>query len=280
MNPPAYTPRIHIPRRLTRGGPIVAAVSAFTLGPALASGPFPGPDGEALPFPDRAAVVRFLEEAPVLSWEKSDDGTNPRKRIVTLGGGGLEVKAVFRYMYDHKPRARGFLDSYESELAAHELALMLGLDNIPPTAARRINRKRGSLQLWVHGATSYAEIRETLGDDPDPPELARELDTMRLFDALIANQDRNPGNVLVGDDGRVWWIDHTRSFGGEERLRGLERIDGCDHSFHAALARLSEEKIEDRLRSLTPYVDALLARRRALLDWIRTQISERPGFIR
>lgn len=189
------------------------------------------------------------------------------------------MRAVFRFMYEHKRSAAGFLDSYRSELAAQELALLLGLPHVPPTASRKLRGKRGSLQLWVHGATPYADLRQELGDDPDPPDLARQIDRMRLFDALIANQDRNPGNVLVGDDGRVWWIDHSRSFGGGERLRGLESVGRCERSFLDALRGLDDGVLERRLRPFTPYVDDLLARRRALLAWIERQAAQRPAFL-
>ena len=35
---------------------------------------------------------------------------------------------------------------------------------------------------------------------------------LRLFDQLIANTDRNLGNLLIGNDWTIWAIDHTRAF--------------------------------------------------------------------
>ena len=233
-----------------------------------------------MPFVDRAAALRFLDEAELREWRESAVGTNPRKRVVVLSADGLEVRAVFRYMYSHKPEARGFLDSYRSELAAQALAGLLGLEHVPPTAERKLRGKRGSLQLWIHGARPYADVRRELGDAPDPQALARALDTMRLFDALIANQDRNPGNVLLGGDGRIWWIDHSRSFGGGERLRGLDAVTGCDRAFRDALAALGDGEIEAALRPFTPYVEDLLARRDAVLEWIAGRARDDPSFLR
>jgi len=256
------------------------AAWALAASGTFAQAPFPGPSGESLPFTDREAAVRFLEQASLVEWRELGDGTNPRKRDVTLATEGLEVRAAFRFMYEHKPGVRGFLDSYRSELAAQELAALLGLDNVPPTAARKLKGKRGSVQLWVHGASSYADLRRELGDAPDPPALARQLDLLRLFDALIANLDRNPGNILVGEDGRVWWIDHSRSFGGGERLRGLDATGGCERTFFAALSALDEARIRRRVGPFTPYPDALLARRRSLLSWIASRAAEDPGFLR
>jgi hypothetical protein len=271
---------IHVSQIRSLPGWITLAACWLVASVSSAQGPFPGPSGEPLPLADRTAAIEFLESAPLVRWQEIDDGTNPRKRVVTLGRDGVEVRAVFRYMYEHKPGARGFLDSYRSELAAQALAELLGLPNVPPTAARKLKGKRGSLQLWVFGAKSYAELGRKRGDTPDPPALRARLDTMRLFDALIANQDRNPGNILVGDDGRVWWIDHSRSFGGDQRLRGLDAVGGCERSFFAALSGLDEAGIRHHVGPFTPYLDDLLARRRSLLSWIASRATDDPGFLR
>ena len=38
------------------------------------------------------------------------------------------------------------------------------------------------------------------------------MQMLRLFDQLIANIDRNLGNLLIGNDWTIWAIDHTRAF--------------------------------------------------------------------
>ena len=35
---------------------------------------------------------------------------------------------------------------------------------------------------------------------------------MRVFDELIANTDRNQGNMLIDKQWKLWLIDHTRGF--------------------------------------------------------------------
>ena len=40
----------------------------------------------------------------------------------------------------------------------------------------------------------------------------QQMQLLRLFDQLIANTDRNLGNLLIGNDWTIWAIDHTRAF--------------------------------------------------------------------
>ena len=39
---------------------------------------------------------------------------------------------------------------------------------------------------------------------------AGQIHIMRVFDELIANFDRNAGNILWSSDGKMWLIDHAR----------------------------------------------------------------------
>ena len=48
-----------------------------------------------------------------------------------------------------------------------------------------------------------------------PPDLQRwnaSMQMVRLFDQLIANTDRNLGNLIITNDWSIWAIDHTRAF--------------------------------------------------------------------
>jgi hypothetical protein len=265
-------PRVH---RLTAVAALAPALAAVLAGATR----YLGPDDRPLPFTSDEEALDFLRSAEAVEWQPAGEGTNPRKRVVVLHHGEVEAKAVFRFMYEHKPDAAGFLDSYLSEVAAYELATLVGFETVPPVVVRRLEGRRGSLQLWIEGATTYAGWREEHAAEEDPEPLARRRDTLRIFDALIANQDRNPGNLLLGPGEAIWWIDHTRSFGGRHELRGLEAVSSCDRRLWRALADLDESWIRERLRPYTPYVDALLERRRALLVWLEARRAERgPTF--
>ena len=65
-----------------------------------------------------------------------------------------------------------------------------------------------------------------------------------MFDNLIANTDRNPGNILIDEHDKVWFIDHTRSFAGQEELRDPEAITGFDRDVWKKLQSLPDKAIE------------------------------------
>ena len=52
-----------------------------------------------------------------------------------------------------------------------------------------------------------------------PPETHAKLARIALFDFVANNTDRKSGQVLRGDDGRIWGIDHGLCFSAAFKLR-------------------------------------------------------------
>ena len=85
---------------------------------------------------------------------------------------------------------------------------------VPPTVEREHLNQLGSLQLWVKSKSSlkgrngkkYASLQQ------ETTSWKRSMFLQRAFDNLIANEDRHLGNYLVTKDGRIFLIDHSRSF--------------------------------------------------------------------
>lgn len=234
---------------------------------------FYDPDGGPLPFRSYEEVEEFLASAEIVWKEKLDAGTNKEKRKVLLQQGDARAHAILRTGYEIKNTpGGGFVDSYQSELAAYALARLLGLDNVPPV----VRRGRGSLQIWIENATTDAERRRAGEAPPDPQAFERQLLDLRVFDSLIANTDRNPGNIILDDQGRVWFIDHTRSFAGQTELRYADRLDGCSRQLWRRLQGTSNEDIR---AAVGPYVKTylreLLVRRDLLLTEITARIESR-----
>ena len=73
---------------------------------------------------------------------------------------------------------------------------------------------------------------------PDIRRWEHQVMTMRVFDALIANTDRNKGNLLIDKDWRAWYIDHTRAFRRSPELLAPEMLVRCDRRLLAALRAL------------------------------------------
>jgi hypothetical protein len=58
---------------------------------------------------------------------------------------------------------------------------------------------------------------------PNPEPWNQQMYRMRVFTQLVADTDRNVGNVLIGTDWKLWMIDFTRAFAGTRRClpRGI-----------------------------------------------------------
>ena len=68
---------------------------------------------------------------------------------------------------------------------------LLGIDHVPPCVPRRYKMTDGTLQLWVEDAMTEQGRREAGKEPPRQLDWLRQKQTMRLFDALIYNFDRN-----------------------------------------------------------------------------------------
>lgn len=102
----------------------------------------------------------------------------------------------------------------QRETAAYLVSKELGWDLVPPTVLRDATRGVGSVQLYIPNNDS--EHYFTVQED------ARFVTTLRrlaLFDYVVNNADRKSGHCLVGDDHRLWAIDHGICFHTEYKLR-------------------------------------------------------------
>jgi len=101
---------------------------------------------------------------------------------------------------------------HRREVAAYEVATVLGWPNVPPTVLRDGPEGRGSAQLFV--PMDPEQHFFTLGE-AYPDEFRR----VALFDLVVNNADRKAGHCLIGEDGRIWVIDHGVCFSDEPKLR-------------------------------------------------------------
>ena len=234
---------------------------------------FYDPDGQALPFSTFEEVEDFLKTADIVWKEKLDAGTNKRKRKILLEKDGVQAHAILRTGYEVKDSpGGGFVDSCHSEVAAYQLSRLLGLDSVPPA----VRRKGGSIQIWVENATTDASRREKGAEPEDPIAFEQQVQVMGVFDNLIANTDRNPGNILIDGDGKIWFIDHTRSFAGQTVLKYPEKITGSDRQVWNRLQSLSDSQIQEAMRPyLRLYQNELLVRRQLVVEALRAQIASR-----
>ena len=252
-------------------GLVVVALSA-PAGAGSIEPVFYDKDGKALAFKSYDEVEGFLKDSAIVWKEKMTSGTNKNKRKVMLQDGGKNVRAILRSSYEHKDTpGGGFVDSYMSELAAYEMALLLGLDNVPPV----VRRKGGSMQIWIEKATTDKARRDAEEEPADPVGFEQQVQNMYIFDNLIANTDRNPGNIIIDSHGKVWFIDQTRSFAGQTELRYPDKITGCSRSLWGRLQSVSDAEIREAVGPYVKgYMDQLLSRRKMLVDAMARRIQE------
>lgn len=97
------------------------------------------------------------------------------------------------------------------EVAAWVLADALGWPNVPPTVLRDGPHGVGSVQRYVDAdpGQHYLTLREGRLD----------FRSVAVFDVVVGNGDRKSGHCLLGEDGRVWVVDHGLCFNVEPVLR-------------------------------------------------------------
>jgi hypothetical protein len=215
----------------------------------------------AAPPADAAARAAFLRTARVVRAVPIGKGVTHPFRL-TLSDGRLTHDAAFQGVDERttendrregRRRAgeRDFVDSWRYNVAAYEIAVLLGLGDMMTVTVERVwDSRRGALSWWVDEVAMDEEERQRTGaTGPDPARLSRQQQVMAVFAALLHDVDRNKGNVLYTKDWRLVMIDFTRAF----RL-------GAELSWPIAAVQIRRDVFE-HLRQLTPASIAAVASR-------------------
>lgn len=242
-------------------------------------------NGQPLPFQDEPRLLYVLRSGRVVSTTRISEGVNRNLKVeLEDPHTGVRVFAVFRDIDETIRTAQGLRsverfrlrDRAYHELAAYRIDRMLGMRRVPPVVRREIDRRDGTLQLWLQEVISERDRRDREIQVPDTVSWSRQLSIMHVFDNLIGNFDRNQTNMLIDDGWRLWLIDHTRSFLRSNRLLEPEKLQRCDRRLLRALRDLDGEVVRRRLAELVDdtELDALMARRDALVERFDTLINE------
>jgi len=183
--------------------------------------------------------------------------------------GGLVAGAVFKPL--QPGRLSGYFESYRSEIAAYEMDKILGLGMVPPTVERKYSGQTGSLQLWVENVV-YMRDRDP-SKAPDAVAWNRQVYRWRVWDNLIANIDRNQGNLLLDPIWNLILIDHSRAFTAVPTMPfPMTRID---RGFYEKLKALDEATVKARLGKLLYYgPKPLLQRRDEIVKVFQDKIAQ------
>jgi hypothetical protein len=206
------------------------------------------------------AIAEYIRGAKIQKVENIPIGvTKPQRAILAPGGpiGSVVVK-------DLPPgRKSGFWESYRSEIAAYELDRMLELNMVPPTVEKRVNGTMMSAQMFVDRCIWLKDLKGQ--QPPDVEAWNRQVHRQRVFDNLIANIDRNAGNLLVyrTPQWHLVLVDHSRCFTTTKKMQfPMTKID---RPLFERLKALNEAALEARLGRLVDGIGALLARRDAIV---------------
>lgn len=178
--------------------------------------------------PFRPDIVDLLRQADAVEIEPIYYGSN-HTFLVTIecagAGHSLAVYKPARGEYPLYDFPNGTL--YRREIASFLVNDLLGWNVIPPTVAGDGVYGRGSLQLFIEahdgGEITVAELRR-----------------LCLLDVLYNNADRKAEHCLVGDDGKLWGIDHGLTFHHQPKLRTV--------LWHFAGTKLASDDLADLKR--------------------------------
>ena len=231
------------------------------------------------------AQLTFLSTAKVVKSRPIGKGITGALRV-TLSDGTLTHDAAFQAVaqsprFDGKKRAGElrFVDHYRYNIAAWQLAVLLGLGPMmPATVERTIQGKIGALSWWIDDVMMDEEEREKR--DAQPPssrQFGQERQRMLVFAELVRDTDRNKGNVVYTKDWRLIMLDFTRAFRLDTELRAPAALPTCDRKMFAAMKALTRERVEKVVGEslLENEVTALLARRDLLVAHFERLIAQR-----
>lgn len=247
-----------------------------------------GPDGTTLRFAGDEELLDFLRTATVVASEEIGMGRSGALKI-RLEKDGQQANAAFRTVDERSGRVttlsgqtyRNFRDSYRFECAAYELSRILGFDNVPACVLRAIDGKEGSVQIWVERAMTEGGRVDAGLPAPGGVRWFQQTQLMYLFDALLFNFDRNSGNVLIDERGKIWFIDHTRSFSMENDVEKIDRILVSDRSVWEKLKSLDEAMLTERIgpylvpSDMERQIGSLLERKDKLVKHLEKAIAEK-----
>lgn len=221
-----------------------------------------------------ADLERVLATAAVEKLESVPIGvTKPQRGYFPAGS------LVSRFAWKPLPPMRrgGFRESYKAEIAAYQLDRLLDLGMVPPVVERTLDGKVGAAVLWIEGTTGWDKDKPAQGPEP---AWSKQISRMKLFDQLIANIDRNQGNLLYDRDWHLFLIDHSRAFTTRTSADGIAAISTVDRALWSRIDALSAADLE---RALGPWLSpeeraALLKRRDRMRDEIGKLVKARgPG---
>jgi hypothetical protein len=228
-------------------------------------------------------IKQFLVSAKVVNSHNAKKGTTNTSRL-TLSDGTVTHDASFQPIDEHKTEMKfsdghvemNFVDSYKYNIAAYQLAELIGMDDMLPVyVERKWEGKTGSLSWWLPVKMDEAERYKQKVQAPDPDAWNNQMYKIRVFDQLVSDEDPNLTNVLIGEDWKIWRIDFSRAFRQNKDLKSPKDLVRCDRQLLEKLKTLDQNVLMEKTkRYLTKdEVKAVMARRDKIVAQFQTMIA-------
>ena len=216
-------------------------------------------------------IEKFLAEGKVEKMEAVPIGVTKPQRA-TLEPGGPAQRFAWKQLTPGY--SKGFMESYKAEIAAYRFDRMLDLHMVPPIVERNIAGKNGAAVLWIENTKGWSIAQPPQGPEP---KWSNQLTRMKMFDQLIANIDRNQGNLIYDEDWHLFLIDHSRAFTDRKDLKGTAVLGRVDRQLWAKMSALT---LDDLNNGLGAWVgdkekNAILLRRDKMAAQITQMIAKR-----
>jgi hypothetical protein len=230
-------------------------------------------------------IREFLLTAKIVAHRDLSKGVTRPIRL-TLTNGTLTHDAVFSSVDEHVPVMKfasgrtevDFVDSYRYNIAAYRIAELLGLDGMMPvTVERQWDGRKGSLVWWIDTLMDEETRLKRKVPVPDSEAWNHQMYRLRVFGQLVADSDRNLGNVLIDRDWKIWMIDFTRAFRRTRTPPVPSDLERCDRQLLERLRGLTAEAVKAQA---SPFIgrteiETLIARRDAIVRTFEKLIAER-----
>lgn len=239
---------------------------------------------------ERAKWEDFLETAEIVGYDQPLDPrlavTEPWK--LTLKKDNITMHAWWKNV---EGRPKGYPDNWKWEIAAYRLDKYLGLNMIPPIVVKRFRGDRGCCSL-DYGETITLRQKKAQNLNPSSgakvASLYRAMYLQRAFDNLIANADRNEGDVLYTKDWRMLLIDHSRAFYTNKKFTKKLLFDENTRPLSMPMRQLPRGFVE-KLKSLNfevikdivgeylteKEIQSILIRKDLIIDNLKKRIEQR-----
>ena len=203
-------------------------------------------------------IKEFLRTAEVANSKHTSKGVTAPYRL-TLKNGTITHDAGFNYVGEDKAKQvfidgtfeYNFKDSYRYNIAAYELAKLLGLgDMMPVTVERNWDNKWGAISWWIPTKMDEDTRLNKKIDPPNPDAWNKQMYKKRIFAELVYDTDINVTNVLITDDWRLYMIDFTRAFRLHKEIKNKENLTTsmCERHLLERLKNLDRNELTANTR--------------------------------